>query len=119
MCRMKVALLALLSTVMAGRAEAKDYTVILHHMELDSISETLSVGDVVTFDNKSDMAHNLYITYSDGTVDNLDTQFPGMKRRVTLRQAGATRIKCWIHPIINLEFTIAPKPGAETETPKE
>lgn len=85
---------------------AGEHTVVLHHMELDRIEGEMRVGDVVTFDNRSDMAHNLYVTYADGTVDNLDTQVPGMKRVVTLRVAGPAVIRCWIHPIIKSELVI-------------
>lgn len=111
----KAALVALLTFLIAGGVHAEEHTVVLHHMDVESISVPLAVGDVVTFDNRSDMTHNLYVTYADGTVDNLDTQFPGMKRTLTLRQAGMAQIRCWIHPIINVEFTIAPKPGEAGE----
>lgn len=94
----------------APRAEkAEDHTIVLHHMELEEIDATLRVGEVVAFHNLSDMAHNLYITYSDGTIDNLDTQFPNMKRWVTLRVAGPATIRCWIHPIIKAEVEILDK----------
>ncbi len=109
---LKTACMAFLTFVLAGTAHAKDVTIVIHHMEFETLSETFSVGDVITFDNQSDMAHNLYVTYTDGTVDNLDTQFPGMKRKVTLRHSGPARIKCWIHPIINLDMEIAQKTEA-------
>jgi hypothetical protein len=54
------------------------------------------------------MTHNLYVTYSDGTVDNLDTQIPGSKKTLTFRVAGPATIRCWIHPIIRLDLEIAP-----------
>ena len=90
-------------------ARAEEHTIVLHHMELESIDATLRVGDLVTFHNLSDMAHNLYVTYADGTIDNLDTQFPDMKRQVTLRVAGPATIRCWIHPIIKAEVEILEK----------
>jgi plastocyanin len=90
----------------AGIAHAGEHTIVIHHMELDQIEGTMRVGDTVTFDNQSDMAHNLYITYADGTVDNLDTQVPGMQRTVKLRLAGPATIRCWIHPIIKAELEI-------------
>lgn len=112
MSLLKAACIALVTVFVAGAAHAKDYTVVIHHMELESFSDMFEVGDVIIFDNQSDMAHNLYVTYADGTVDNLDTQPPGMTRKVTLRQAGSAKIKCWIHPIINLDLTITSKKGA-------
>ncbi|HWK38363.1 MAG TPA: methylamine utilization protein MauL [Hyphomicrobium sp.] len=87
-------------------ALAAEHTIAITHMELEEINEELRVGDVVTFVNKADMAHNLYITYADGSVDNLDTQTPGMKRTVTLKHAGPAVIKCWIHPIIRTDVEI-------------
>ena len=97
---------------LSSGASAAEHTVVLHHMELDKIEGEMRVGDVVTFDNRSDMAHNLYITYSDGTVDNLDTQVPGVKRSLTLRVAGPTVIRCWIHPIIKSELVVLDRDAA-------
>lgn len=104
--------IAMSTLLFSSMAPAAEHTVVLHHMELDKIEGEMRVGDVVTFDNRSDMAHNLYITYSDGTVDNLDTQVPGVKRSLTLRVAGPTVIRCWIHPIIKSEITILDRDGA-------
>jgi len=98
----------LLSALAFCAAHAEEHTIVIHHMEIQAISGTMRVGDVVTFDNQSEMAHNLYITYPDGTVDNLDTQIPGTRKSLTLRQAGPATIKCWIHPIINARFDISP-----------
>lgn len=105
---LKTVWIALFLIVMAETAVAETHTVAIHHMELDNLPDGVRVGDVVTFDNRSDMAHNLYVTYADGSVDNLHTQIPGVKRSVTLRHPGAATVKCWIHPIINLEVVIAP-----------
>jgi plastocyanin len=91
----------------SGQAYSAEHTLVMHHMDLEEITVPVRVGDVVNFDNRSDMTHNLYVTYSDGTVDNLDTQVPGTQRKLTLRVAGTAIIKCWIHPIIRLEMEIA------------
>lgn len=90
-----------------------EHMVVLHHMELEKIEGEMRVGDTVTFDNQSDMAHNLYVTYADGTVDNLDTQTPGMKRSVKLRLAGPATVRCWIHPIIRSELVILDQTESE------
>ncbi len=101
-------------TVSPGGAEAGEHKIVIHHMELQEIDGTLRVGDKVIFENQSDMAHNLYVTYDDGTMDNLDTQFPGMQRSVILRKAGPAVVRCWIHPIIKAEVEImeATEPNA-------
>lgn len=109
--RLSTAALAMVMAVtvalpFSNGALAAEHTVVLHHMELDRIEGEMRLGDVVTFDNRSDMTHNLYITYADGTVDNLDTQVPGMTRTVTLRVAGPAVIRCWIHPIIKSDLTV-------------
>jgi len=95
--------------IMPRAASATEHTIAITHMELDEIDAELRVGDVITFVNKADMAHNLYVTYADGSVDNLDTQTPGMTRTVTLRLAGPAVIKCWIHPIIRTDVEILDK----------
>lgn len=100
-------------SLLAGGARADEHTIVIHHMELDRVEAKMRVGDAVTFENQSDMAHNLYITYSDGSIDNLDTQFPGMKRVVTLKVAGPATIRCWIHPIIKAEVDILDKADAD------
>lgn len=97
---------AVMIALATGVALADEHTIVIHHMELDQIQQRMRVGDKVTFDNQSDMAHNLYVTYADGSVDNLDTQIPGMQRAITLRVAGPATIRCWIHPIIKAEFEI-------------
>lgn len=104
-----MAILIAIAALVPRIAQAEEHTVVIHHMELDKVEGTLHTGDTVTFDNQSDMAHNLYITYADGTLDNLDTQPPGMKRTVTLRKAGPATIRCWIHPIIKAEIDIQEK----------
>jgi plastocyanin len=100
---------AFVMALSCASVHAAEHTLIMHHMELEEMPVPVKVGDVITFDNRSDMTHNLYLTYSDGTVDNLDTQVPGMQRKLTLRVAGPAVIKCWIHPIIRLEVDIGPE----------
>lgn len=103
---LKTACVAIFALVTALPVAAAEHTIVIHHMELDNLTDEVRAGDVVTFDNRSDMAHNLYITYADGSVDNLHTQIPGVKRSVALRHPGPASVKCWIHPIINLEVVI-------------
>jgi plastocyanin len=107
---------ALFMLVASHVAYAAEHTLVMHHMELQPLQITTRVGDIITFDNQSDMTHNLYVTYSDGSVDNLDTQIPGVQRKLTLRVGGPAIIKCWIHPIIRLDVEIAPQ--ADPASPK-
>ncbi|HMN37248.1 MAG TPA: methylamine utilization protein MauL [Hyphomicrobium sp.] len=103
-----------LLAALAMPAAAGEHVVRIQHMELEALPENVKVGDVLTFSNEADMAHNLYVVYSDGTVDNLDTQIPGTKRSVTMRVPGMATVRCWIHPIIKRDLMIAPSGG---ETP--
>ena len=99
-------IIASVMVLSSGRVYSAEHTLVMHHMDLEEVTVPVRVGDVINFDNRSDMTHNLYVTYSDGTVDNLDTQVPGTQRKLTLRVAGPAIIKCWIHPIIRLEMEI-------------
>ncbi len=113
MVLLRAACVALLTALASISAHAEEHTIVVHHMELQMIEGTMHVGDVLTFDNQSDMAHNLYVIYADGTVDNLDTQIPGTQKKLTLRQAGPAVVKCWIHPIIKAEMSILPEAKSE------
>jgi plastocyanin len=106
-----VAFAALLA---AAPARAREFTVVIHHMELQQLPDDAAAGDVLTFSNEAEMAHNIYIVYPDGSVDNLDTQIPGVKKSVTLKQPGTATVRCWIHPIIKRELMIRPSPAAAT-----
>lgn len=108
MTLLRATLVMLLAALVSTGAHAEEHTVVIHHMEIQSIDATIRVGDTLAFHNQSDMAHNLYIVYPDGTVDNLDTQVPGTTKSLKLRQAGPATIKCWIHPIINAPLEILP-----------
>lgn len=99
----------------AAEATATEYQIVIHHLELEPIPEKAKVGDTLTFSNEAEMAHNIYIVYANGSVDNLDTQIPGVKRSLKLKFAGPATIRCWIHPVIKRELLIIPA-GAE---PKE
>lgn len=117
MALLRAALVALLAAFASCAAHAEEHTIVIQHMEIQSIAGTMRAGDSLTFDNQADMAHNLYIIYADGSIDNFDTQVPGMKRTLTLRKAGPATIKCWIHPIIEAKFEILPAVESP-ETPK-
>jgi hypothetical protein len=42
-------------------------------------------------------------------VETLDTQPPRTTKRAVLKQAGHVVVRCWIHPIIRMEFDVAAK----------
>ncbi|MCK0197915.1 methylamine utilization protein MauL [Ancylobacter sp. 6x-1] len=102
-------LVLLLGTfLLAAPARAEEFEVQIHHTEVLNPGISPRVGDVLSFVNHAEIAHNLYLTYEDGTVVTLDTQPPGTTKRAMLKQAGHVIVRCWIHPIIRMEFDVAP-----------
>lgn len=93
----------------APPAAADEFEVTIHHVELQDPGLKTKVGDAITFVNHADIAHNLYLTYEDGQVETLDTQPPRTIKRAVLKQAGHVVVRCWIHPIIRMEFDVAAK----------
>lgn len=90
-------------------AAAAEFEVTIHHVELQDPGLKTKVGDAITFINHADIAHNLYLTYEDGQVETLDTQPPRTTKRTVLKQVGHVVVRCWIHPIIRMEFDVAAK----------
>lgn len=90
-----------------GAARAANYEVVIHHAELQETGIKPKVGDTITFVNHAEISHNLYLTYEDGRMETLDTQIPNSTKTAVLRTAGRVVIRCWIHPIIRLEMTVA------------
>lgn len=103
--RIPIAGLALIALDLTASAE--EFEVTIHHVELQDPGLKAKTGDAITFVNHADIAHNLYLTYEDGQVDTLDTQPPRTKKRTLLKQAGHVVVRCWIHPIIRMEFDVA------------
>ncbi len=93
----------------AAPALAAEIEIPIHHTEVADIGVTPKVGDTLTFVNHADIAHNLYLTFEDGTVQTLDTQPPGTTKRTTLAREGHVIVRCWIHPIIRMEFDVSDK----------
>ncbi len=87
-------------------APAAEHEIPITHMEFDPVEGDFREGDTVHFVNRADIAHNLYLTYEDGSMTNLDTQVPGTTRTVVLEKVGTVIVRCWIHPIIRLELQV-------------
>ncbi|MDD2867339.1 hypothetical protein [Neomegalonema sp.] len=85
----------------------RSFTLIIHHTELEQVEFETRAGDELIFRNTGDIAHNLYLTYEDGTVETLHTQPPGTEKRTILKASGRVLVRCWIHPIIRLELDVA------------
>ena len=91
----------------SGPAWASNFDVVIHHSELQETGIRPKVGDTITFINQAEISHNLYLTYEDGHVETLDTQIPHSTKTAVLHTAGKVVVRCWIHPIIRLEMTVA------------
>jgi plastocyanin len=90
-------------------AQAEDHRIVISHLEFDPpVVVEARVGDRLVFENRSEIAHNLYVTDKDGRMTYLDTQVPGMTRIATLEQSGPTQVRCWIHPIIRMNLDVKP-----------
>lgn len=87
---------------------SQEHVLIIQDHEFEPVSFKPQVGDTLRISNHADITHNLYLTYADGQVVTLDTQPPGTERTTVLNQPGRVFIKCWIHPVICLEFDVAP-----------
>ncbi len=80
----------------------------LTHHEFEDWTFSPKVNDKVLINNKSDIAHSIYITYPDGTVVNLGVQLPGETVTWNIPAAGDYRLQCWIHPVIRADMTVYP-----------
>jgi plastocyanin len=109
MLRISIVSLAFSISNFAPLASADEFEVTIHHVELQDPGLKTKVGDAISFVNHADIAHNLYLTYEDGQVETLDTQPPRTTKRTVLKQAGHVVVRCWIHPIIRMEFDVAAK----------
>ncbi|WP_181704805.1 methylamine utilization protein MauL [Chthonobacter rhizosphaerae] len=106
--RWTVAAILAMAAFACGPAAAEDFEIVVHHAEINDVRISPKVGDTLTFVNEAGIAHNLYVTYPDGTSVTLDTQPPGTRRSVTLTQSGPAVVRCWIHPIIRMDVTVGP-----------
>lgn len=88
--------------------EAIEHLVVIAHHEFEPWGFTPHAGDSLRFSNRSDIAHNLYLTYADGEIVTLDTQAPGTDRVVRIARPGRLIVKCWIHPVIRMELQVGP-----------
>lgn len=111
MSNLKRGLFALLSLAITAlfplAALAEEFELIIEHTEISETDIKPKVGDTIKFINKADIAHNLYLTYEDGSVLNLDTQFPGTSKVALLEKSGTVVVRCWIHPIIRMDIDVA------------
>lgn len=62
-------------------------------------------GDVVTFVNDDNIAHNIYST-SPAHEFNLGSQAPGTSSPVTFDKPGEITVLCAIHPRMKLAVTV-------------
>jgi hypothetical protein len=85
----------------------------LSQHEFEAWSFVPRAGDPIEIDNRSDIAHSIYITYPDGSVVNLGTQLPGAVLRWTPPHDGVFVLRCWIHPVIRADLRVGVSPAAD------
>lgn len=78
----------------------------LSQHEFEAWSFAPRAGEPIEIDNRSDIAHSIYITNPDGSVVNLGTQLPGTVLRWTPPHDGVFVLRCWIHPVIRAELRV-------------
>jgi plastocyanin len=66
---------------------------------------TLKKGEVVTFVNDDNIAHNIFST-SPVQEFNLGSQAPGTSTPVTFGKAGEVTVLCAIHPRMKMVVTV-------------
>lgn len=108
-CRLAFSAALLFAATMSATAGADQFEIPIHHTEVLDTGIKPKVGDTIAFVNHADIAHNLYLTFEDGTMETLDTQPPGTTKKAKLNRSGHVIVRCWIHPIIRMEFDVASK----------
>lgn len=106
-CGLFTLLLLAVTALAPLSASAEQFELIIEHTEILETDIKPKVGDTIKFVNNADIAHNLYLTYEDGSILNLDTQFPGMSKLALLEKSGTVVVRCWIHPIIRMDIDVA------------
>lgn len=77
----------------------------LTHHDFEPWSFKPKANDVIVITNESAIAHSVYVTHPDGTVENLTddsaVQVPGGVITWRIPKEGEYLFQCWIHPVIN------------------
>lgn len=92
---------------MPGLSLAETHQITLSAHEFEAWTFTPKPDDKIDITNHSDISHSIYISYPDGTVENLGVQTPGEKVSWTVPAAGEYILQCWIHPVIRASMTVA------------
>lgn len=107
----RIGVLALLfmlfyTNIYADDAAAQTHQMHLKQHDFDSWTFTPKANDLIIITNSADISHAIYVTYPDGTVENLGVQTPGEVVTWRIPDKGVYLLKCWIHPIINEYMTV-------------
>lgn len=87
-------------------SQPQTHLIWLSHHEFESWSFTPHPNDTIDIINHSDISHSIYVTYPDGTVENLGVQVPGETVSWTVPAAGNYLLQCWIHPVIRSSLVV-------------
>jgi len=98
------ALILGLSVLTLG-AHAAEFTVGQTDKKFDKKKMTVSIGDVVHFQNNDPFSHNVY-SLSDAKSFDLGSYPKGNKRSVTFDQPGVVEVGCAIHLDMAMEIEV-------------
>jgi plastocyanin len=69
-------------------------------------SLSLKVGDVLVFNNKDDVSHNITVVDDDDDAADLGLQKPGQNLSYTFDKSGRFKVRCSIHPSMKMNVTV-------------
>jgi len=87
-------------------AFAAEHTITQKGRAFSEGAVNLKKGDVITFVNDDNIAHNIYST-SPANEFNLGSQAPGTSSPVTFGKSGEVTVLCAIHPRMKMVVTVA------------
>jgi plastocyanin len=99
-----IASIALLGTMFVARAGEK-HLVSQKGKTFSSSELSVKVGDVVTFQNDDEVAHNAF-SASKTQPFNTKIQTPGSTADITFTTEGTVEIRCAIHPSMKMTIHV-------------
>lgn len=88
-------------------SQTQTHQIMLSAHEFEAWTFKPKPDDQIEITNHSDISHSIYITYPDGTVENLGVQTPGEKVSWIVPASGEYILQCWIHPVIRASLKVA------------
>jgi len=100
------ALLFLLASAGAVRADASNFDVLQANQTFEPRDLQIPAGAGVSFLNGDDVTHNIHATGPDGAVVDHGLQKPGETTHFDFAAKGVYAISCAIHPRMKMKITV-------------